>query len=175
MPLHKSVNNIHPCTKLPKNLHWRNEEVGINDLTKTREVKKSFCYWWLGVKYLFSIFLFKFVIQKQRIDLRNVFFVLSQRGIESTARRPTQEPFYVVTEAEETPLMEAVTIESPPESDSTTKNRVMRNISEPVIGLQVRHYFHYLLRFFTHWKSRWAVLILLMIYTKIHVGCLFRG
>ena len=58
------------------------------------------------------------------------FFVFSQRGIESTARRPTQEPFYVVTEAEETPLMEAVTIESPPESDSTTKNRVMRNISE---------------------------------------------
>ena len=53
----------------------------------------------------------------------------------------------MVTEAEETPLMEAVTIESPPESDSTTKSRVMRNISEPVIGLQVMHCSDHVMRF----------------------------
>lgn len=48
----------------------------------------------------------------------------------------------MVTEAEETPLMEAVFLDSPaaetvPESGNPSKKKVQRNVSEPSIGLQV--------------------------------------
>lgn len=59
------------------------------------------------------------------------------------ARKPTQEPFYAVTEAEETPLMEADFLETPAEAviqeavGNSSKKKVQRNVSEPAIGLQV--------------------------------------
>jgi len=69
--------------------------------------------------------------------LENISF---QKGHTNLIRKSTQEPFYIVTEAEETPVAETVQTEpTSPETSLETpaKQKVTRNISEPLIGLQV--------------------------------------
>ncbi|XP_067933869.1 sodium leak channel NALCN-like [Watersipora subatra] len=58
----------------------------------------------------------------------------------SVSKRSTQETYYIVTEADELPLADPVAIEVTPDSEhlpGPSKKSVTRNVSEPIIGLQV--------------------------------------